>query len=73
MTHVDKRHIKIVRIFVILYIILNKNKKILDFKDVKTKEVHSEIKNSSQFKQFQFFTCTAKLVKIKHNTLKRQV
>lgn len=73
MTHVDKRHIKIVRIFVILYIILNKNKKILDLKDVKTKEVHSEIKNSSHFKQFQFFTCTAKLVKIKHKTLKRQV
>lgn len=35
----------------------------MDFKDVKTKEVHSEIKNSSQFKQFQSFTCTAKLVK----------
>lgn len=47
MIYVDKRYIKIVRIFVILYIILNKNKKILDFKDVKIKEVYLEIKNFS--------------------------
>lgn len=47
MRYVDKRYIKIVRIFVILYIILNKNKKILDFKDVKIKEVYLEIKNFS--------------------------
>lgn len=50
MIYVDKRYIKIVRIFVILYIILNKNKKILDLKDVKIKEVYLEIKNFSYFK-----------------------